>query len=215
MAASMGDLADRELIDLVVAGDPAAREEFARRYQRLIKGVIGRMHLVPGTAATAGQQVWIKMLADDSRVLRQWKGGDSIGPFLARVVRNCALDVLRDFARLPQPAASGGEDDHASPPPVASEELGPLAIIARDEELQSTEDLARDLSAADQNLFWRRLVFEQSPSEIAEAYGIPPNAVYVRLHRLRERLARVLEVRAPALFIRLRKLEGETGPDKS
>jgi RNA polymerase sigma factor (sigma-70 family) len=213
MAASMDALADRELIDLVVAGDPAAREEFARRYQRLIKGVIGRMHLAPGASATAGQQVWIKMLADDCRVLRQWKGGDSIGPFLARVVRNCALDVLREFARLPQQAAAGG-DDH-SPPPVASEELGPLAIIARDEELQSTEDLARDLSPADQDLFWRRLVFEQSPSEIAEAYGIPPNAVYVRLHRLRERLARVLEVRAPALFTRLRKLEGEAGPDKS
>jgi RNA polymerase sigma factor (sigma-70 family) len=210
----MDELPDRDLIDLVVGGDPAAREEFARRYQRLIKGVIGRMRLAPSAAATAGQQAWIKMLADDCRVLRQWKGGDSIGPFLARVVRNCALDVLRDDKRRSQPTGSGGEDDHSPAPPVASEELGPLAIIARDEELQRTEDLARDLSTADQDLFWRRLVFEQSPSEIAEAYGIPVNAVYVRLHRLRERLARVLEVRAPALFTRLRKLEDDAGAGK-
>ena len=208
----MRERPDRDLIDLVVKGNAPAREEFARRYQRLIKGVIGRMRLFPGAATAAGQQVWIKMLADDCRVLRQWKGGDSIAPFLARVVRNCALDVLREHKRLPVPTGVGGEDADSPPLPVAPEELGPLAIIARDEELQRTEDLARELSPADQDLFWRRLVFEQSPPEIAEAYGIQVNAVYMRLHRLRERLARILEVKAPPLFARLRKLEEDTGP---
>jgi RNA polymerase sigma factor (sigma-70 family) len=207
----MRDLPDRDLIDLVVKGDAAARDEFARRYQRLIKGVIGRMRLFPSAAAAAGQEVWTKILDEDCRVLRQWRGGDSIGPFLARVVRNCALDVLRVYRRRPAPAGVGGDDDDAAAALTAPEDLGPLAIVARDEEVQHIEELVGELSPADQDLFWRRFVFEQSPPEIAKAHGIQVNAVHVRLHRLRERLARVLEVKAPALFARLKKLEGGTG----
>jgi RNA polymerase sigma factor (sigma-70 family) len=206
----MHDLPDRDLIDLVVAGDVAARDEFARRYQRLIEGVIGRMRLRPGAAAAAGQEVWTKILDEDCRVLRQWKGRDSIGPFLARVVRNCAFDVLRVHRRRREPAGVGGEGADPLTALRAREDLGPLAIVARDEEVQHIEELVAELSPADQDLFWRRLVFEQSPGEIATAHGIHVNAVHVRLHRLRERLARVLEVKAPALFARLRKLEGGT-----
>ena len=208
---AMHDLPDRDLIDLVVAGDPAARDEFAHRYQRLIKGVIGRMRLLPSAAAAAGQEVWTKVLDDDCRVLRQWKGGDSIGPFLARVVRNCALDVLRVYRRRPEPSGLGGEDDTPLTDLRAREDLGPLAIVARDEQVQHIEELVGELSPADQDLFWRRFVFEQSPPEIAEAHGIQTNAVHVRLHRLRERLARVLEAKAPDLYARLKKLEGGTG----
>jgi RNA polymerase sigma factor (sigma-70 family) len=201
----MLELADRDLIDLVVAGDAPARDEFARRYQRLIKGVIGRMRLLPSAAAAAGQDVWTKILDDDCRVLRQWKGGDSIGPFLARVVRNCALDVLRVHRRR-QPGGLDAEDDSSLTDLPAREDLGPLAIVARDEEVHHIEELVSELSAADQDLFWRRLVFEQSPPEIAEAFGIEAGAVHVRLHRLRERLARVLEAKAPEIHARLTKL---------
>jgi RNA polymerase sigma factor (sigma-70 family) len=206
----MRDLTDRDLLDLVVAGDTAARDEFARRYQPLIEGVIRRMRLEPSVSAAAAQNVWTKILEDDCRVLRQWKGGDSIGPFLARVVRNCALDVLRVYRRHPLPARAAGEEGESLADLPTREDLGPLAIVAHDEEVQHIEELVRELSPADQDLFWRRLVFEQSPPEIAEAHGIQVNAVHVRLHRLRERLARVLEAKAPALFARLHRHDGGT-----
>lgn len=209
---AMHDLPDRDLIDLVVAGDPAARNEFARRYQRLIKGVIGRMRLLPSATAAAGQDVWTKILDEDCRVLRQWNGADSIGPFLARVVRNCALDVLRVHGRWPEARGlGGGEDDNSLAGLAAREDLGPLAVVARDEEVQHIEELVAELSPTDQDLFWRRFVFEQSPPEIAADLGIQANAVHVRLHRLRERVARVLEAKAPELHARLKKLEGGTG----
>lgn len=48
------------------------------------------------------------------------------------------------------------------------------------------------LSVKDRELFVLALWLEMSPSEIAAMYGVPDGAVRVRVHRLRERLARHL-----------------------
>lgn len=205
----MSELTDRALVDLVIGGDAAARDAFERRYRNLIGGVIGRMRLQPSIAAFAAQQIWVNLLENDCRVLRRWLDSDSIAPFLARVVRNSAIDVLRTYGRRNR-VLIPLDSDEDEPLPFPATGLGPLEVVSGKEQLERIQALAQELGPADQDLFWRRLVFEQSAPEIATDLGIQVNAVHVRLHRLRERFANVLEQHHPTLYQRLDRASRET-----
>lgn len=110
------------------------------------------------------------------------------------------------------PGLEREEGDESTLDPLDLEDLGSLQIVLNDEESSAIRALIRRLSPADQDLFWRRLVLEQSPAEIAGDLGIQPNAVHARLHRLRRRLAPILEREAPRLYAHLRKSE-DSEPD--
>jgi RNA polymerase sigma factor (sigma-70 family) len=86
---------DRDLIEAVLAGDPAAIDLFVRHYTRFIYCTARRdTRLNHHDADDITQRVFVKLLEDDGRRLRTWQG-TKFEPFLREVVRNEALSYAR------------------------------------------------------------------------------------------------------------------------
>ena len=95
-----------------------------------------------------------------------------------KVVRNCALDVLRK--RRPSDVEAVTELAAAELPPDVAAERGELAEITR-RQLES-------MQVAQQEIILLRDYHDLSYADIAEVLGIAPGTVMSRLHRARNEL---------------------------
>lgn len=147
--------ATRHLIDRCCGGDSAAWEELVERYHKRIAGLAYR---AAGRLAAAGgergevardllQEVYLRLVANDFRALRAWRGEteESFASYLASIVHAVACDEIR--RRTSQKRATNLVSLDAM---LEGDERGPLADRLAGPASQSPEHSFLEGRAADE-----------------------------------------------------------------
>jgi RNA polymerase sigma factor (sigma-70 family) len=206
----------RALLDRCVGGDRDAWDEFASMFHRRISLFVvracdaaGASELATGDAARdLVQDVYLRLLADDRRALRAWRGETEVSflAYLARVVRSVAIDAARRAHSQKRGAATvpleGDQDDCLSPAAklMAPATLSPDHLLAERSTTDRLRHLLRssaDVGHADRDvLVFQLYTFEGlTAREIASLphLSLTVANVEVIVHRTRARLRRALE----------------------
>lgn len=187
--------ADDALVARARGGDREAREELARRCRRPAYLLALQLLGDPDDALDAAQDSLLRLFDsfgrfDPSRPLRPW---------LARIVRNRALDLRRRRRARPTVSLDALLDDGLAEAPAAA--AGPEERAARRELQRRVWRALQETSAAHREILVLRDYQDLSYQEIAAVLGIPVGTVMSRLHAARRSLRRALEAGAgPAGF---------------
>lgn len=172
---------DKDIIALYFARDERAIRETADKYGDFCEGV---------AMGILGNRQDAEECVSDT-YLRTWnsippKRPDSLKAFVGKIARNLSIDRLRHrhIAR------------HDSDMEIMLSELEPY-LPAQEEEGSVLTDLLDGfldgLDALDRRLFMGRYWHGYTVARMAEHYGLTPNAVSLRLHRVREKLRDYLQ----------------------
>jgi RNA polymerase sigma-70 factor (ECF subfamily) len=193
--------AEQALSDALRAGDPEAFEDLVRRNTSRLLSVTRRILKNDDEAREAVQQAFIA--AFKSR--EQFHGQSQPSTWLHRIAVNKALDLMRARDRrheesiddlLPRFLPDGHHSERFAVWPEPIEEQ-----IDRDRQAVLIREAIDSLPDTFRIVLLLRDIEEMSTDETAEALGITPNAVKLRLHRARMALRTLLadRVRAEAL----------------
>lgn len=176
---------ERPVIEAIQQGDAYALDELMRRHGRWVRGVIyaalGRMDEVDDVA----QRVWLQVWREARRLddISRWR------PWLYRIARNAANDVLREQQRRGR--LLGGLVGQRLGRKPAAPATDHQAIL--DERQQALHAAISALPAIYREPFVLKHLEDWAYAEIGEALGLPVDTVETRLVRarrlLRERLA--------------------------
>ena len=172
---------DRDIIALYFARDERAIRETADKYGDFCEGV---------AMGILGNRQDAEECVSDT-YLRTWnsippKRPSSLKAFVGKIARNLSIDRLRHrhIAR------------HDSDMEIMLSELEPY-LPDREEEGSALTELLdgflEGLETLERRLFMGRYWHGYTVSRMAEQYGLTPNAVSLRLHRVREKLRDYLE----------------------
>lgn len=172
---------DQDIIALYFERDEQAIRETADKYGGFCHGIA--MGIL-GNHADAEECV-------NDTYLRTWnsippKRPSSLRAFLGKITRNLSIDRVR-YRHIAR---------HDSDMEIMLSELEPYLPAAEVEEDRLTELLdgfLDGLEPLDRKLFMGRYWHAYPVSGLANHYGMTPNAVSLRLHRVRERLRTYLE----------------------
>ena len=168
-------------LDTLRAGDPQALaalfEAYADRVYRLALSLLRD----PAAAEDIVQETFLHALTH----LDRFEGRSSLGTWLYRIAHNASIDRLRRRVEVPLPAEA--DDDTAAPMPRSFIDWAwtPEEILGDLEALGQLRAAVDHLSETLRVVFLLRDVERLSTEETAEALGISPGAVKVRLHRAR------------------------------
>ncbi|HEV8653719.1 MAG TPA: sigma-70 family RNA polymerase sigma factor [Actinomycetes bacterium] len=174
---------DRELVEAAQAGDRWALEELVRRTHRSVYTCALRLVGNPDDAADVTQDVYLRVV----RKLSSFRHEASFTTWLNRVTTNVAMSALKRRTR--RIAVEGGvvPPDTRDPSPDPAERAETVALARR------LECLVAELPEGQRQVLVLRDLYGQSTDEVADAMGLTPGAVKVRLFRARERLKAELE----------------------
>lgn len=188
MLAAMGD---DTLVGLIAAGSDDAFAALDERYRRrLVRFARG---FVPGGQADA-EDVVQEALVRAVRALRNGSRPESLGPWLHRITRNCALDLTASRRRHPVVELV----DHAHPPTedagaAVERSLGMRGLVADVGRLPDTQRSALVL----------RELEGRSYADIADELDVTVPAVKSLLVRARQGLKRARDDRRVAAWLPL------------
>jgi RNA polymerase sigma-70 factor (ECF subfamily) len=184
-AAATGD--DAALASLAAQGDQAAFARIMRRYnQRLYRLAVSVM----GDASEA-EDVLQESYVRAFYALATYTGAGSLGGWLARIVRNEAIDRLRARDSRRSHIAIEADLDEQGAQPHEDETnvmIDPQALAANAELRRLLEHAIQRLPEQFRTAFVLREVEGLSVEETAEYLGIPPATVKTRDHRARNLL---------------------------
>jgi RNA polymerase sigma factor (sigma-70 family) len=169
------DRTDGELVLAAQAGDAAAAQLLFARYDERLRReairVTASMSDATEVAAAARALAWEK--------LGTLRNPDRFGPWLFRIVRNCAVNEHRIRARA-TPVAEIPEQVHEDDDVAET-----LERLERGEHLQRA---VSSLSQRDREALKMAVVDDLPVATVASRFGITANATYQLLHRARRRL---------------------------
>jgi RNA polymerase sigma factor (sigma-70 family) len=174
---------DRQLVEAAQAGDREAMTELVRVTHRGVYAQALRLVGNPEDAADVTQDVYLRVV----RKLGGFRHEASFTTWLSRVTTNVAMSMLsRRSRRVALEGTDLGEDlpDLDADPADASEALALAAHL---------EDLVQALPEGQKQVLVLRDIYGLTTEEVANAMGLTPGAVKVRLFRARERLKGQLE----------------------
>jgi RNA polymerase sigma factor (sigma-70 family) len=177
---------DRRLVDLVRDGYDAAFEEIVRRYRRPLDRFAAA--IVGGRSEDVTQDAFSKALL----ALRGSEAEIELRPWLYRIVRNTALNDLRDRA----PATEELHEGLAGAPSAAAE------VEEREELLELLERL-RALPEPQRAAIVMRELEGLSHEEIAAALGVSGGAARQAIYRARSTLRNGLGLLVPLPLLRV------------
>jgi RNA polymerase sigma factor (sigma-70 family) len=176
---------DRRLVGLVRDGYEAAFEEIVRRYRspldRFAAAIVG------GRSEDVTQDAFSKALL----ALRGSEGEIELRPWLYRIVRNTALNDLRDS---PPPASELAEGSAAGPSAAVEAE--------RREEMSDLVERLRALPEPQRAAIVMRELEGLGHEEIAAALGVSGGAARQAIHRARTALRDGLGMLVPVPLLR-------------
>lgn len=174
---------DRDLIEAVIAGQPAAIDRFVRRYARVVCWIARRdTRLGRQDADDVVQRVFIRLLDDDARRLRDWQGSE-FEPYLRQVARNEAISFARENIRAGHdPLDAEGMPDFADPGFDAAARA--QLVDVRDSLVECYDRLAPD----ERRVVVFRYQDELDQRSIATMLGLTPAAAAQRVSRATRRL---------------------------
>ena len=180
---------DRQLVDLVLAGDEFAFEQIFDRHKRMVAAVGARYFRRPEQIEEIIQQSFSKAFVE----LKRFRGLHelSLASWIARIATNACFDTLRSDKRKPEDLCcdlTDGEIESLS---------GVVSTQAPDaENMLLHRDLAEKLlsrvAADDRALLQMLYVEELTVAEIADVTGWSQSKVKIRAWRSRNTLRRVV-----------------------
>ena len=177
---------DREIVQLYWDRDERAITESDVKYGPICRSVALRILAVPEDGEECVSDTW----------LHSWnaippKRPDPLGPFLAKITRNLALDRWR---RDHTEKRDGGETAQAL------DELGDVASgesledeVMRRELVRALNGFLESLPEGERDLFLRRYLAFETLESLAKQSGRSVSGIHKRLGRLREQLRVHLE----------------------
>jgi RNA polymerase sigma-70 factor (ECF subfamily) len=174
---------DRELVEAAQAGDRLALEELVRRTHRGVYTCALRLVGNPEDAADVTQDVYLRVV----RKLGGFRHEASFTTWLNRVTTNVAMSALKRRTRRITVEGGTVPPEARDLAPDPAERAESIALARR------LERLVARLPETQRQVLVLRDIYGQSTDEVADAMGISPGAVKVRLFRARERLKADLE----------------------
>jgi len=189
-AAVCGARSDRQLVDLVIAGDEFAFELIFDRHKRMVAGLAGRYFRRPEQIEEIIQISFAKAFVD----LTGFRGAHdlSLASWLSRIAVNTCLDTLRHQKRKPENLCCELTDGEAESLVELVSDRGRNAekdLLDRD----LTEKLLARVGDEDRALLRMLYAEEMSVAEIAEVTGWSASKVKIKAWRARNSLRRVLK----------------------
>lgn len=179
---------DRDLLRRCLNKDPGSWNDFVDRYLSLIYHVIGytahlrSVRLSPEDVEDIAAEVLLKIVANNFRMLREFRGESSLATYLTVVARRvCVQELVRRQQR--KEAVARGDDRV----PVAELEEEPAAQKGV-ESLEEVEKLLKRLSGREREIV-RLYYFEgRTYEEISTETDVPVNTIGSILSRARKKL---------------------------
>jgi RNA polymerase sigma-70 factor, ECF subfamily len=137
----------------------------------------------PDDAADVTQDVYLRVV----RKLGGFRHEASFSTWLNRVTTNVAMSTLKRRTRRFAVEGAAVPTDTRDPAPDPAERAEAVALARR------LERLVGELPEGQRQVLVLRDIYGQSTEEVANAMGLTPGAVKVRLFRARERLKADLE----------------------
>jgi len=182
---------DRQLLDRCLKHEPGAWNDFVDRYMGLIYHVIHHVShartlvLSPDDVEDLAAEVFLGIVDDDYRVLRQFKGQSALPTYLTVVARRIAVkEVVKrhreaELGHVTVARALGDENEDAEPVATAEE----------------VERMLKDLPDREAEVVRLYHLKYLNYRQIGKQIGIPENSVGPILAKARKRLRQVAEQR--------------------
>jgi len=170
------DLDDATLVSRTLAGDGAAFSELYRRHVRAVHTVVASGLSNTATRDECIQEVFTRGLER----LGQLRDASRFRPWLLQIARNVVIDGQREKARSPVADEPEDEAPATDPTPAQLSELTELSRLV--------DGCLAGLSRRDATAVAMVTFFEFTPTEVAEALDMTPNAAKVAVHRARRRM---------------------------
>jgi RNA polymerase sigma-70 factor (ECF subfamily) len=179
---------DRELLRRCLNRDPGSWNDFVDRFLSLIYHVIGytahlrSVRLGPEDTEDIAAEILLKIVANDFRVLREFRGEASLATYLTVVSRRICIEQLlrrqkaREAIRLGEARDILGEPDDA---PAAQKGM---------ESLEEVEKLLRKLPAREREIVRLYYLEGRTYEEISTETNVPVNTIGAVLSRVRKKL---------------------------
>src|SRR5258708_33633123 len=176
---------DKQLVDLVLAGDGLAFEQIFDRHKRLVAIIANRYFRRPEEVEEIIQISFAKAFTE----LGTFRGryDRSLSSWLARITSNACLDALRSQKRKPERLTCDLSDQEVE----SLLELTAVDSDATESAIQDrdlTEKLLARIPEEDRALLQMIYAEEMSVADIAEAFGWSKSNVKVRAWRARAAL---------------------------
>lgn len=178
-------MTDRELAQQVIRGSHSAFAEIVHRYSGMVfSKALGVMHTEEG-AAEVTQQTFVRAYES----IDAWRGTE-MGPWLGIITVHTALKFL-DKERRRRTSSLDELPPHMLDA-AGSETAESCYSEEHEARLQQMEAAIAALPEQDQQLLRLHYYEQQKTDEIARRTGLSQSNVLVKLHRIRERLKKVL-----------------------
>lgn len=188
------ELSDEELVQAVLAREPAAWPTFFAKYERLVISCIRKVMRRYGAAfneedvedlvsATA-----LNIVKDDYKKLRAFDHtrGYKLSSWIGLIATNTAHDALR--RRAPTEMWSAVALDDTAPIPLQSEARLASETLEEQDEARELHAAISQLSPSERLFMDYYYVQELEPETIARLMSISVNTVYSRKNKIREKL---------------------------
>ena len=182
---------DRQLLDRCLTHEPGAWNDFVDRYMGLIYHVIHHVSharslaLSPDDVEDLAAEIFLGVVDDDYRVLRQFKGNSALPTYLTVVARRiCVKEVVKrhreaELGHVTVSRAVVGEDNSDDAEPVATAE--------------EVERMLKDLPEREAEVIRLYHLKYLNYRQIGKQIGIPENSVGPILTKARKKLRRMAE----------------------
>lgn len=180
--------ADRDLLQRCLSKQPGAWNDFVDRFLSLIYHVVKysahlrSAQLAPVDVEDIAQEVLLQIVADDYKLLRQFKGNANLSTYLTVVARRISVHELTRKQNAREAIRKGDTR------PVAEPVDESLAAQKGVDSLDEVEQLLRKLSGQEREVVRQFYLEGRSYEEISGELDIPVNTIGAILSRARKRL---------------------------
>ena len=192
---------DAGLIAQILAGEKELFHELIRPYERMVYLTLFSIVKNETEAEDGAQEAVINAY----RHLASFRGDAKFSTWLTTIAINEGRKRLRKAKGAAENSIEGEEEGHEgdyTPAPLTDWREIPLEALERKELREALRTAVAELPVIYRQVFVLRDLEEQNIEETAQALGINPGAVKVRLHRarmmLQKRLVPFLKKTAPA-----------------
>ena len=187
---------DRELLKRCLSRAPGSWNDFVDRFLSLIYHVIGytahlrSTHIGPEDVEDIAAEVLLKIVGNDFRVLREFRGHSSLATYLTVVSRRICIQELIRRQKNRSGASKWDEVPDTAP-----------AALKGMESLDEVEQLLKALSGKEREIVRLYYLEGRTYEEISTETDVPVNTIGAVLSRARKKLresAQATEAKAPS-----------------
>ena len=181
---------DRELLSRCLKKQPGAWNDFVDRFLSLIYHVIHSTayarsaRLQPVDVEDIAAEILLQVIADDYKVLRQFKGNANFSTYLTVIARRIGVHELARRQAVKEVVVRNG----GLPLAAAVEDDDSAAVLKSIERLEEVDRLVRKLSGREREIVRLFYLEGRTYEEISSETGVAVNTIGSVLSRARKRL---------------------------